>query len=131
MKWPDRRGLRFLVAGAAQNIASYAAYLLLLQVSDYRVAYVASYALGIVLSFVLNSLYVFHVPLRWARLVPYPLVYLAQFAAGLALTWATVELLGWPEAIAPAIVLLATLPLTYFGTRFILGARPHVPAEHR
>lgn len=131
MKWSEKRGFRFLIAGAVQNIASYAAYLLLLLVTDYRIAYTTSYALGLLLSFVLNSRYVFQVPLRWRRLAPYPLVYLAQYVVGLALIWATVGLLGWPEAIAPAIVMFCTMPLTYFVTRFILGAKPHAPAAHR
>lgn len=131
MKWREHRGLRFLVAGLAQNMVSYGAYLALLLVVNYAAAYLLSFAVGVLLAFVLNSLYVFRVPLRWMRLVPYPLVYIAQAGIGLALTWVLVEFAGVHAAIAPALVLAVTVPATYLGNRFILGTRPHAPARHR
>ena len=68
MKWFERQGTRFLIAGAANTAIGYALYLLFNLLVDYRIAYSLSFALGIVISFVLNSVYVFRQPLRWARL---------------------------------------------------------------
>lgn len=131
MKWLERQEFRFLVAGVINNVISYALYLALLLVSDYRVAYSVSYLAGFLVSFVLNSVYVFRQPLRWRQLFAYPLVYIMQFVVGLLCTWAFVELLGWPEAYAPIAVILVCLPLTYLGTRFVLVARKHDPAPHQ
>lgn len=131
MKWLERSSVRFVLAGAAQNVVSYGAYLALLAWVDYPIAYLASFAIGVVLAFVLNSLYVFRVPLRWSRLAPYPLVYVVQAATGLVLTWALVAYVGVPATIAPAIVLLATVPLAYLGNRLVLGVRAHAPSDRR
>lgn len=131
MKWLDRDGVRFLIAGVFQNVVSYGAYLALLVVVSYPVAYLASFAIGVLLAFVLNSLYVFRVPLRWSRMLPYPLVYVGQAALGLAMTWALVEFARVPTAVAPALVLAATVPFAYFGNRIVLGVRNRVSTDHR
>ena len=48
-----REGLRYLVAGGANTAVTYALYLALLQVLDYRLAYALAFVAGIGLSFVL------------------------------------------------------------------------------
>ncbi len=123
--------MRFLIAGAAQNAASYGAYLLLLWLFAYPIAYLSSFAIGVLIAFLLNSLYVFRVPLRWSKLVPYPLVYLIQAAAGLALTSLLVEYADMSAAVAPAVVLAVTVPITYFGNKIVLGIRPHATTDDR
>lgn len=131
MRWSEHEGFRFLVAGAANTIIGYALYLLFNLAVDYRVAYSASFALGVVISFVLNSVYVFRQPIRWQRLLAYPAIYLLQYFIGLVCVWVLVELLHWPEHYAPIIAIVISLPLTYFGARLILGAKRHAPAQHR
>lgn len=114
---------RFLVAGGLNTGLSYLAYLLLLRVVSYRCAYSVSYVAGIFLSFVLNSLFVFRVPLRWRRLLPYPSVYLVQYLLGLGVVYAGVELLGWDERLMPVLVLAVTVPVSFVLTRWVLRGR--------
>jgi len=114
---------RFLVAGALNTGLTYLAYLLLLRVVSYRWAYSISYVAGIFLSFVLNSLFVFRVPLRWGRLLPYPSVYLVQYLLGLCVVYAGVELLGWDERLMPLAALAVTVPVSFVLTRWILGGK--------
>lgn len=130
MKWPERQGVRFLVAGFANTVAGYLLYLALNLLVDYRIAYSLSFAAGIVASFVLNSLYVFRQPLRWSRLGVYPAVYALQYAVGLACVWLFVDVMHQPEAFAPFLAVAVSLPLTYVATRHILKEKPRVPAEH-
>ncbi|MCY7353817.1 MAG: GtrA family protein [Lysobacter sp.] len=130
MKWPEREGFRFLVAGALNTAIGYGLYLLLNLAFDYRVAYTLSYLLGIVLSFVLNSRYVFRQPIRWKRILVYPVVYVLQYGLGLLFVWVFVGLLHQPEALAPIAAVAVSLPLTYFASRHILSAKPHAPAQH-
>ena len=129
MKWFERQGTRFLVAGAANTAIGYGLYLLFNLVVDYRVAYSLSFALGIVISFVLNSVYVFRQPLRWARLIVYPAVYLLQYVVGLGCIWVFVDVMHQSEALAPFLAVAVSLPLTYVATRHILKGKPRVPAE--
>ena len=130
MKWFDRHGVRFLVAGAANTLVGYALYLLFNLAFDYRVAYTLSFAIGIVISFVLNSLYVFRQPLRWKRLIVYPAVYLLQYVVGLGCVWLFVDVMHQSELLAPFLAVAVSLPLTFVATRFVLKGKPHVTADH-
>jgi putative flippase GtrA len=109
------------VAGAANSGLTYLAYLALLKGISYRWAYSLSYIAGIFISFVLNSRFVFHVPLRWRRLLPYPSVYLVQYLLGLCVIYVGVELLGWDERLMPMAVLAVTVPMSFVLTRWVLG----------
>jgi putative flippase GtrA len=116
----SRQLARFLVVGALNTGLSYLVYLALLKWVSYRWAYSLSYAAGILLSFVLNSLFVFRVPLSWRRLLPYPSVYLVQYLLGLGVVHVGVELLGWDERLMPIAVLAVTVPVSFVLTRWVL-----------
>ncbi|HEV8240586.1 MAG TPA: GtrA family protein [Thermoanaerobaculia bacterium] len=127
---PAREVPRYLVAGAVNTVGSWLVYVALLQVTSYRLAYTASFAFGILLSFLLNSWFVFGVPLSWRRLLPYPGVYLAQFALGYGVVWLAVEKAGWPAWSGPLVALVFTTPLGFLLTRRLLvGAAKRGGAE--
>src|SRR5262245_33640881 len=115
-----RSSVRFLIAGGANTLASYLLYLALLEVFSYRVSYSVSYVAGMVLSFLLNSRFVFLVPLRWQSFLRYPLLYVGQYILGLALLSIGVEVLGVSEVIMPFLVLAVTLPVSFVLTRLLL-----------
>lgn len=117
------RGLRFLLAGGANALASYLLYLLFLLALPYAWAYSLSYAAGILISFLLNSLYVFQVPLRWRRLLRFPLIYCIQYLLGVGVLALLVERLGLDARIGPLAVLLVTVPVSFGLTRWALKGR--------
>ncbi len=124
---PAREAPRYLVAGACNTAASWLVYVGLLQLVSYRVAYTVSFAFGVLLSFLLNSWFVFGVPLRWRRLLPYPGVYLAQYVVGYGVVWLAVEKLGLPAWSGPLVALAFTLPLGFLLTRRVLVGRAQGP----
>lgn len=119
----ERPSVRFLIAGGLNSLATYLLYLALLLAVPYAWAYSLSYGAGIVLSFVLSSIFVFRVPLRWRKLLPYPSVYLVQYLLGLGVIYAGVELLGWDERLMPVAALAVTVPVSYVLTRWVLQGR--------
>jgi putative flippase GtrA len=125
----EGQGARFLIAGAVNSAATYLLYLLLLRLLPYGWAYSLSYVLGVGLSFLLNSLYVFRVPLRWRNLVRFPLVYAAQYLLGLGVLALAVERLGLDERLGPVAVLAVTVPASFALTRWVLKERK--PGEER
>jgi putative flippase GtrA len=130
LSFPAREVPRYVVAGGVNTLASWLVYVALLQVATYRVAYAASFVFGVALSFLLNSWFVFGVPLRWRRLVPYPGVYLAQFAVGYAVVWLAVEKAGWPAWSGPLAALAFTIPVGFILTRRVLvPAAKGLPVE--
>lgn len=114
--------VRFLISGGINTIATYAAYLALLQATSYKVAYTVAYLLGIVISFFINRLFVFQTHRGWRSLVLFPFVYLAQYLASLAVVFAWVEHLDLPATLAPLIAILITVPLTFLLSRFVFGS---------
>lgn len=112
--------VRFLVVGVINTLVGYLLYLAALTVLPYRVAYTAAYALAILSSYALNTYFVFRARWDWRRLLAFPLVYLTQYAASLACLSLLVERLSISEKIAPLVVVLVIIPITYFASRYVL-----------
>jgi putative flippase GtrA len=120
----DRRSpLRFVLAGAANALATYLLYLALLPFIGYKLAYTVSYVVGIALAYLMNSAFVFRVPMSVRSAARFPLVYVFQYVAGLALVTAQVELLSIPAWLAPWIATAILVPASFVLTRFVLGAK--------
>lgn len=120
LDWP---AARFLIGGAGTTLVSYAVYLALLHWLPYLGAYWIAFAVGIAWSYLTNTLFVFRTGLDMARALAFPLVYLAQWAVGSIVLVAAVDGAHVPASIGPLLVVIATLPLTYFLSKWILTAR--------
>jgi len=111
---------RFLAAGLVNTGVGYGAYLLLLQWIGYELAYAAAYVIGIVIAYVLNSLFVFRRRMGLRTAWKYPLVYLAQYLFGAALLYAMVNWLGFDRRWAALIALFLSVPVSFLLNRLVL-----------
>jgi putative flippase GtrA len=109
--------LRFLVAGAATTMVTLGLYVLLLDFLPYALAYTAAFVTGIVIAYLLNSVFVFRAGTNTRTFALFPLIYLVQYLAGLAVVAIWVDLLGLPETLAALVAVVVTLPITYLLTR--------------
>lgn len=87
---------------------------------SYYLAFSFSFAAGIIIAYLLNSLFVFNVPLTLYRLTSYPIVYCAQYLASLALLSLEVRLLGLDQRFAPLINIVLLLPFTFLLNKHFL-----------
>ena len=117
--------LRFLAGGLLNTGLTYSLYFLLQKLFFYQVAYAIAYATGIVFSYWFNARIVFRTPLSWKGLMTYPLVYVVQYGSSALLLGIFIERLGIPPALAPLLVLVLMIPLTFFLSRWILRGRQH------
>lgn len=113
---------RFLVMGGANTIVAYAIYLLLLNWMRYEFAYTIGYAIGIAMAYVLSSRFVFRQPFRRRSAARFPLVYVAQFLVSFVLLRIAVEWLRVPEWLALGFAVVATIPVTFVLSRWIIRA---------
>lgn len=116
------QGTRFLASGIANTLLTFAIYWLLLEVTAYQVAYTISYLSGIVIAYLLGSVFVFRSRPRMATALRFPLVYAVQYLLGLAVLWAWTGLLGLPAAWGVLAVTAVTLPVTFLLSRHIFSS---------
>ncbi len=111
------RFIRFLFTGGINTVVTYVMYLLLLQVLSYQVSYTIAFVSGIAIAFLLNKLFVFKTHRGWQTVMLYPFVYFAQYIFGMLLLWLVVSQLGLSVKLGPLIVVILTIPLTYWLSR--------------
>lgn len=123
--WLAKReaAIRFLLAGAANTASAILIYWLLLRWISYPYAYTVSFAIGILTGYALNTYFVFRKRWSWLRLMVFPSVHLVNYAAGLGIIWIAVSMLGIDQRIAPVISAIATVPINFVMTRWVITHR--------
>ncbi|WP_305820955.1 GtrA family protein [Massilia brevitalea] len=125
------RVLRFLVGGGLNTAVTYLVYLALHAVLSYQLAFFIAYAAGIVFSYFFNSTVVFKRRMSWHGMVVFPLVYLVQYGVSALVLGLLVEHTALPSWIAPLLVSVITLPLTFVLTRLVVNRfNPPVGMHH-
>ncbi|WP_310650362.1 GtrA family protein [Pseudomonas sp. GW101-3H06] len=117
-----RQWVTFLIGGGLNTLLTYGIYLLLNIYISYQKSYVISYTSGIIFSYLFNAHVVFNVKKSWKGLIAYPLVYLLQYALGALMLGLMVEKLEIPKEIAPLLIIVLLLPVTYLLSKTILKA---------
>ena len=117
-----RQILFFLGVAALQAVGNYGTYLLLLQITDWPIAFLAAVAMGIAVQTALQIKSTFRSKLKFdisVRYVIYQIGYMAVFAI---LLGATIRA-GVPAAVAPIPVLVIVAPLHFLLSRMIITGR--------
>ena len=112
---------RYLLAGAANTLASYLVYLALLQFASYRVAYVVSFVAGMAGSFLLLRFAVFRVRGKrhsWAYVVA---SHMLQLVLGLVVVEAWVAWLQAPKALAALAAVAVCVPVMFVVHRWVFA----------
>lgn len=123
MKFNRNEFFKFIFFGGINTVLTYAIYVVFLLFLIYPVAYSLAYFLGIFISYYLNSRFVFKRDVRLVKAFQYPLVYLVQYLLGVSLLSVLIEIFSLNKFIAPALVIMITIPVTFFLSRFIIKGR--------
>lgn len=119
--------VRYVLAGGVSTVVTYGAYLLLLPLMNYQVAYGLTYVAGIFLGYWLNAHFVFRQPLQWRKAIQFPIVYVVQYGLTVFFLFLMVEVLQLSEQIAPAFAITPTVPFTFLLTRYLLKPKQQPP----
>lgn len=112
---------RFLLVGGANTAASYAIYLLLLFVVDYRVAYTAAFIAGLIFGYLMHARFVFDARPGMRSAMAYLAIYAAMYVVSLLVLYVAVERFGVPKALGMLAALAFTVPASFLLMR--LGFR--------
>jgi putative flippase GtrA len=122
MRSTKREFVSFVFWGAVNSLTSYLVYAVLLRVLPYLAAYSIAYLTGILLSYFLNSRFVFKQELQLRKALKYPLVYVVQYVLGAASLYLLVHFLNMNKLLAPLVVMAMLVPITFLLSRTILKA---------
>jgi putative flippase GtrA len=107
------RFARFVLVGAVNTAGSYAIYLLLLYLVDYRIAYTIAYVAGLAIGYWAHATLVFRSPLASRSAVAYLATYAAMYLVALAVLYIAVDRVGVAKPAAMLVALLITVPTSF------------------
>jgi putative flippase GtrA len=119
-KFLDNQIARFLVTGLINTIGTYLIYLLMLKFLNHSLSYTVAYVSGIVIAYILNSFYTFKVKFSFKKMLLYPIVYLIQYLVNLLILNILILKFSISAGLAPVIVIVVSIPLTFFLSKHIL-----------
>ena len=122
--------LLWALGGGINTVITYGLYLALNLVFSYRIAFTASYVIGIVFAYFYNSLVAFKSPLSLKKFLQFPAVYLAQYLLSIGLLEVFVRALNVDERLAPVFVLVIVTPVTYLLSKLILKGKNLADGEN-
>ncbi len=123
MKYMNKPFIKYLLSGGFNTLVTYLMYLLLLNIMNYNMAYSISYVAGILLSYYLNSVFVFQEKISLRKFIKYPVVYIVQYLINLVLLNILIEYAGLSTKIVPIITIVITIPITFLLTKFIIKGK--------
>jgi putative flippase GtrA len=115
-----RQLVGFTFVGAARTALSYLAYLTLLLVFPYWLAFTFAYVATIAFSLFVNSNYVFAVDVTVGRAVRYALIYCLNYGLSLAVLTLAIGMLHLRPAVAPVAVIVVLFPINFLTERYAL-----------
>jgi putative flippase GtrA len=111
---------RFILWGGINTLSGYVIYACLLLFLPYLASYSIAFVLGIFTSYLVNSKFVFNQQLRLRKALKYPLVYVTQYVLGAASLFLLVHVFRMDKLLAPALVLMVTIPITFVLSRRVV-----------
>ena len=111
---------RFLLVGGLNTLISYSLYLLFLGVLPYLAAFTLSYIMSIFTSYVLQAKFVFKSKIRLSAAIQFPLLYITLYFITAGLLYICVKFLSIDVILAPLLVLVITVPISFILSRLII-----------
>ena len=111
---------KFIFSGLLNSCLTWGIYLVLLQVVEYRTAYIISFISGIAIALVMNSKFVFETALTFRKVTGFVAAYGLQLIIGVLMLHLLVEHTSVSPSIAPLCGMVLTVPLSFLMSRFAL-----------
>jgi len=110
----------FAIVGAMRTLISYAAYIALLLVAPYWVAFSVSYVAVLLASLVVNGKYVFKADVTVRRGVLYGCVYFGNYLLSLGILHVVIKMIGLSPPLAPMVLIPIMFPVNFVTERYVL-----------
>lgn len=111
---------RFLGIGIINTIFAYIIFVILLQFLNYNISYTTSFIATIVLSYFLNTKYVFKQKTSLSKFIKFPLVYIVQYLFGIVVLNILNIHFNISNYINMLIITIVSVPLTFILSKKII-----------
>lgn len=118
--WTEFALLRFIVVGSFRTLLGFILYSLLVLLMPYYIAITVSYIVGIISSYVLNSIIVFKRVPEYKKAILFPSVYIIQYIVVLLTVTVMVEFMYVGGNLAYLFGIGIAIPITYLISRFVI-----------
>lgn len=115
---------KFILTGAINTLITYTIYLILIPVIPYKIAYSIGYVCGVMVSFFLNTFFVFKAKATLKKFFRFPIVYIFQYILNIVFLYITVEKFSVNKKYAPIVVIILSIPITFILSRLIIKDKP-------
>jgi putative flippase GtrA len=123
------RLVRFGLVGVVNTAVYYACYLLLRLKIPYLAAHVIAFVIAMIGSYFLNCYITFKIRPTWKTFLLFPLSNLANFVITTVGLRIAVGTMGMDQRIAPIVVALIAIPITYVVAHYIMLGHLRSPFE--
>lgn len=118
-----RQFFTFILGGVLNTSLTYLLYIFLLNYLSYQLSYTLAYIAGIIISYFLNTFFVFKQRASLVKFFFFPSIYLLQYCVGIFLLMLLVQQLNFSPKLAVIIIPFVCLPLTFICSRVLLFKR--------
>lgn len=118
-----RKFIKFIIAGAINTGFTYLIFIGFLQLFSYQFAFTISFGIGVFASYVMNTFFVFNASFSLKPFLYFPLIYVGQYIGGIFGMIFFIDYLSVPGWLAPFLVLMFTVPLTFLCGKLIYSER--------
>lgn len=122
---------RFIMAGVLNNAFIYVIYLLGLLFLPYLLSYTISLGIGILISYYMNSSFVFKSSISFLKASLFFISYAFQYCLAIFLLYLLVDVFHFYKSLAPFVVVGLILPITFLLNKYIIQAIGPLPASRR
>jgi len=123
------QAVRFALVGVVNTGVYYGLYVLGLLVTGYLTAHLVALLVAMVVSYLLNVVFTYRTRPTLRTFVMYPLANLANYVLLTVGLWLLVSVMHVDERLAPVLVAVVAVPVTFLLTRAMLLPRPGAPTE--
>ncbi|MFC5591829.1 GtrA family protein [Sporosarcina soli] len=122
MPFIDREFIRFVLVGGVNTVVYYTVYSLCLHIIEwhYFTAHMLGFAISLVGSFFLNTLFTYKVKPTMTKFLKFPLTQLVNIATSAVLLFLFVSYFQMNSSIAPIVAVIFTIPITFLVTGKVL-----------
>jgi putative flippase GtrA len=117
----SQEAIRFLIAGIINTALTYWIYYISVDLIGYLKAFSIAFVLGIIISYTLNSIFVFKARIKMKTFYRYPIICATQYLLGIFILSILINYFGINNKIAPILNVIFLIPVTFLINKWFFG----------